>query len=511
MRFRGGETSWLDRQVSALACVRIPTFYSGRITSEQRQLSLWIDGGPVPTRMTATNQLAPGAPDPLQPLVDRLSQRLLEQGQDALRRHIPVSGERWHWDGQFLDYEGEGGRPGRVSIDEISSLESLSGRLRIWKSNEPLPFFTVPLKLRNAWLLRELLDAALTERGGRVPTTEMKNGLGRLLFERHPTRLFGWLIGGVGVAMLAVAAILITSGAIRGRWPASLIGIALIPAAGLVMLAGRRLARSVLRCYELGLRKNGFSGTTELRFDEVDVFSFDARRQYSHGKYTGTAVTLILATHARPSAGIFHTETVPHINDELEELCERVAEHIARRMARAYAIRRLVQWTPELWFEETGLRYTRQSFWRRHAPRLIPYDSILEYEVDQEWLHIWTNDQERAAVKVRTSAPNFHPGLIVLEGLIGPMETEAHHAGPVAIPDEHLRDIKPHTGWRGRVGGGSRRTLRPYEMFRERQCRMTRRIANQAATPSRMFPIHIDQSGSMFPRFACAIRPTISG
>lgn len=59
--------------------------------------------------------------------------------------------------------------------------------------------------------------------------------------------------------------------------------------------------------------------------------------------------------------------------------------------------------------------------------------------------------------------------------------------------------------------GEAGETLRPYEMFRERQCRMTRRIANQAATPSRMFPIHIDQSGSMFPRFACAISPTISG
>ncbi|QDU38316.1 hypothetical protein Mal4_26430 [Maioricimonas rarisocia] len=433
---RRDETFYTDGQVSGLACLRIPDFHAGRLTSEQRQLTLWIDGGPAPTRIEAVNQFAPAAPDPLQPLIDRLQRRLLENAEDALRRHIPVEGERWQWDGQFLDYQLSSQKSGRVSIDEVSSVECLSGELRVWKSREPLPFLAIPLSRRDAWLLRALLESAIAARGDSTPVPDSSGDFGRLLFERRPTRLFGWVVTTMGLAVVAIATLLIAVGLARGRWPTVAIGLALLPAGGVVVYAGMRLIRSVLRCHEAGLLKTGFVGTTELRFDEIDVFSFDARRQYSHGRYSGTMITLIFANHSRPSAGIFHTETIPHVTDELEYLRERVSEHIARRMARMYAMTRVVQWTPELWFEETGLRYVRRSFWRRRPPRIIPYDAILEYEVDQDWLHIWSNEQERAVVKVRTSAPNFHPGLIVLEGLVGPMEREANGAAPsVPVPN----------------------------------------------------------------------------
>src|SRR5690606_2770238 len=111
--------------------------------------------------------------------------------------------------------------------------------------------------------------------------------------------------------------------------------------------------------------------------------------------------------------------TVRNTDEELELLRERVAEGIARKMAAAFARSRRVQWTAELWFHEDVLEFSRpRRFLSRPKLAVVPYDTINDFEIRDGRFYIWTNYQERAVVNIRTSSPNFYPGVIVLEGLV---------------------------------------------------------------------------------------------
>ena len=48
---------------------------------------------------------------------------------------------------------------------------------------------------------------------------------------------------------------------------------------------------------------------------------------------------------------------------------------------------------------------------------VIPYDTITDYELRDGLLHVWTSYQDRAVLSINSGAPNFYPGLILLEGL----------------------------------------------------------------------------------------------
>jgi hypothetical protein len=186
------------------------------------------------------------------------------------------------------------------------------------------------------------------------------------------------------------------------------------------LIGGVRVRRIRFCCHEHGLERVTLTGRQVLKFSEIDVFSFESRRNHSHGRYSGTTYTLVFADRSREQGrGIFFSTTVHNTDEELELLRDRVSERIARRMAAAYARVNRVQWTAEMWFHEDVLEFScpRRLFF---APKLtvVPYDAVTDFDVRDGRFFLWTNYQERAVVSVKTSSANFYPGLIVLEGLV---------------------------------------------------------------------------------------------
>src|SRR5690606_7297288 len=138
------------------------------------------------------------------------------------------------------------------------------------------------------------------------PAAPPRSPLGRILFERSvgtgPTILFGimgLLLAIVGGVSLGVA--------VPARDPVmSAVGGLLLLLSGLCFAGGWRVRRVRFRCYERGLERVTMTGRKLLPFDDIDVFSFESRRNQSHGRYTGTTYTLVFADRSREQGrGIF--------------------------------------------------------------------------------------------------------------------------------------------------------------------------------------------------------------
>ncbi len=64
------------------------------------------------------------------------------------------------------------------------------------------------------------------------------------------------------------------------------------------------------------------------------------------------------------------------------------------------------------------------------APCAQDPDAIVGLRLRDGMLHIWTSYQDRAVLSLNAAAPNFYPGLIVLEGLI---RAWSHRHRPTAV------------------------------------------------------------------------------
>lgn len=420
-----------DEQVTDLAIRRQPHHGAGKLLAETRHLILWVDTPTGPEQLKLASRMAPDDTDPLQPLIDRLRHRIGEQAARDLAGGDTVDGEGWALDNSQLHVSTRRQRTS-VALEEIAAVETIGSEVRIWRHADPYTLARLPVSGRNGWLLEKLLTHRLarhSERPEATPhdpmlqiadTPESKaSPLGRILFERSPgsgpTVIFGvmgLLLGVVGGISLWVA--------IQGRDPVmSAGGGLLLLLSAMCFAGGLRVRRVRFRCYERGLERVTMTGRKVLPFDDIDVFSFESRRNHSQGRYTGTTYTLVFADRSREQGrGIFYSTTIRNHDEELEDLRERVSQVIARRMAQTFAAHHSVQWTPEIWFRNDALEYIRRRRW--FVPTkvvVVPYDTITDFELRDGLFHVWTSYQDRAVLSVGSGAPNFYPGLIVLEGL----------------------------------------------------------------------------------------------
>jgi hypothetical protein len=409
-----------DERVRALAVHRVPHHSNGRLISETRTVRLWLDNESGPEQLTLSNRLTVGAYDPLIPLIDRLSDRLTSAALVALRGQESVCGDNWQLTRDHLAVA-TNGQQLRIPLSEIAVAERIGPVIRVWREGDPKPCASIPESGKNAWLLGRLLDG---HRKGDLADPEAGGpssfGLGRVLFERAPRASSAWLVGTVGGVLVVLAGLMGWS-AVRAADPAAgAVSLMFAVLGGAALFASRRVRQSRFRCYERGVERTTLTGRQVLHHDAIDVFSFESRRNHSHARYTGTTYTLVFADRSREQGrGLFYSTTVQHVDHELEDLRDRVAAVIARRMAQTYARVGSFQWTDELWLQEESLDRSRGPRWFRPRQTIsVPYEAITQFEIRDGRFYVWTNYQERAVISARTAAPNFFPGLIVLQGLL---------------------------------------------------------------------------------------------
>lgn len=422
-----------DEQVTDLALHRRPHHGAGKLLAETRCLVVWITTDDGPQRLNLISRMAPGSADPVQPLINRLCRRLGEQAVDRLAASETVDGDGWVLDAKQL-HVSLGRQQANLLLHDLSAVERIGQEVRLWEHDNPYTVARLPITGRNGWLLERLLvQRVAPRRNGQTAVPHPRelvlnepavrqatpSPLGRILFERSPGNGPTVVFGVMGLLLGLVGGLSLWAG-VQARDPLmSAIGGVVTVLSVLCFLGGARVRRVRFRCYEHGLERISMTVRKVLPFDDIDVFSFERRRNQSHGRYTGTTYTLIFADRSREQGrGIFYSTTIRNHDEELDDLRERVSQIIACRMAQTFAAHRSVQWTPEVWFRRDALEYQRpRRMFVAAKSALIPYDTITDFELRDSVLHIWTSYQQRAVLSMNAGSPNFYPGLIVLEGL----------------------------------------------------------------------------------------------
>ncbi len=424
---RHGVREFRDEQVTDLMLCQSMRHAGGKAVGETHRLTVWVAGDWQTQCIPLECHIPLHGPDPLQVLVDRLCAQALKLAEAALAGRGTLSGAGWKLENEELHIESRRSRQ-VLPLASLAAIEQIGQDVRIWRMQQPTAIASLPLSTRNTWILEPLLSGHIEGRHLSLPRDKPSNSdLGRVLFERRSGPVGVILCGVTGVALGVLACVFVWLGFMTQDVITLGVGLVLGLLGSTCLFAGMRLRKLVLRCHERGLQRVMMTGSRTLPFEAVEVFSFEKRRNYSHGRYTGTTYTVVFADRSREIGdGIFYSTTVRNRDEELEEFRDRAATHIARRMARTFARHRHVQWTPELWFRGTALEYVRKRRWFGPSTSvLVPLNSITDFEVREGLFYIWTNSQERAAATIKTSSPNFYAGLVLFESLVSthPHET----------------------------------------------------------------------------------------
>lgn len=411
IRHRERITEHLDSDVAALSIGHDWQHSFGTVVAEVHGVRLWFDDPAVASCHWLVRSPL-DEPSPLEPLLNRLKVRLIDRAEASLRRGEAVSGGAWVWhDGNL------GTLQGLIPLDDISAFDSTLKELRIWRNAEPRPAVRLRMRGRDVWLLSSLLESRIGRPGD--PGVAPAPGLGRILREHRPKSASAMSF--VLALLAAVVAGVCCAAALMLRLlPLALLGGGIGVTAIALISAARRLRRAAFRMHESGISQNGLAGDRVLGFAEIDQFAFDARRQYSKGRYLGTMFSMTFLCQSRPQSSIFHTERAAFETEDLARLRDRVSEEIASRLARQWAQETTVVWTPELTLRAESLRYHRRGrmlAWSSQAVD-IPFERIGDFDVREGWFLVWSRDEDRPLFKVRSNSPNFYPGLLVFEQLV---------------------------------------------------------------------------------------------
>ncbi len=321
----------------------------------------------------------------------------------------------WSWISGVIS-AGSQGRRLETTLGEIAAVAVNTDDLRVWTGSDPVPRFRLSQKSQDVWLLGRLLSSHRGPPG--APDLLPATGLGRILYEARPrsSAIMATMLSGFS-AMVAALSIF---GAITLRLiPLAILGVGTGMGAILLGSMARRLWKSVFRLHERGVSQRGLAGDHALEFGDIHQFVFDARRQYSRGRYLGTVFTLVFASDTKPGHGILHTERSPYETDELARIRDRVSEEMADVLAARLASQGELVWTRELSIRNSALHFQPRSWLRwRESAITVPLDEIQGFDVIDGGLYIWSDSRDRSLFKARTAEANFFPGLLIFEQIL---------------------------------------------------------------------------------------------
>jgi hypothetical protein len=419
---RGESLEILDGDVGSLAVTRGYRHAVGRIVAEEHRLWIWTST-PEPRVLFFEARSRLGEPSPFSSLVDRLQRRLARRAVEELRREGAIRRPAWAWENGSV-IATAAGKPSTIRVIDMSAVDNDVVDLRIWIASDPLPALRLSQSAADVWLLGRMLESAVGAPGDEgVPPA---GGLGRILHESRPrtAAIFATMLSGLSasVALFAVIAAIMLR-----LTPLAILGAGTGMGAIMLGSTARRLWRCVFRLHETGISQRSLTGDRSLRFGEIDQFVFDARRQYSKGRYLGTLFTMVFASDREPRQGILHSERCAYETDDIARVRDCVSEEMAAAMAAKLASEGELAWTRELAIRGGMLSCAPRRLIRSiGAATEIELDAIRGYDVAEGWFYVWTADRERPLFKARTAEPNFYPGLLVFEKLL---ETTSAVAG----------------------------------------------------------------------------------
>lgn len=412
---RHGEREFIDDQVICASLSTRPNYVNGVLKSMTRTFDVWVEGDAGPERVKMVNRLAVGAFDPLANFVERLFAHLHERATFGLENGQPFEGEGWTL--YPVELVVQTGRASQyVQLEDLAAAEIFDDHICVWKHGQDEPVMRIPTSAANTQILTRLLQERIARRpqNGEPPAG---NRLGRVLFERKPGRLNVALLWLLPIAAL-LTIVIVKLGVVRGGRGAFLVSLPLVALFGLIWLLV--LSQSVeFRVHEHGVRRKWLFRSRQLKFSEVDSFTYSAVRHYAKGVYTGTNFTLTFAALAggKPKK-LTYAKNLRNADADLDRLRDYVSRLIADRMAAQFALDRPVTWTEGLRFLPEGLEYRPSGFLGRKAPIVIPYEQIYGFDANQGTFWLWVDGRKKPRIKESISLPNFFPGYLFLTELL---------------------------------------------------------------------------------------------
>ncbi|MGQ0636007.1 MAG: hypothetical protein ACT4QC_15460 [Planctomycetaceae bacterium] len=413
---RHGERAIADDQVICASLHVQSNYTNGELKSTTRVFDVWVEHETIPQRVQMVNRLSLHAADPLAPLIERVQKHLYERARDALAARQPFEGEGWTLHAGELVVAG--GREARsVRVDELAAVGAFDDDLCLWRHGDDVPVVRIPLRRANTHVLARLLHESVPGEP-EVDEPPDDSRLGRVLFERKPSRLMTAAAWALPVAACGCVAAGLAVALARGRFgpviPAAILGAI----AGFVWLVV--LSQYVrFRCHDLGVSRRWLWREERLRFADVATFAYSAVRQYVKGGYAGTTFTLSFV--ARPGVKprkLVYSKTLRNADHELDRLRDHVSSIIAAGMAQEYRERQVVGWTEGLRFLQEGLEYRAAGFLGRKPPVILRFDQIQGYDAQQGVFQLWVYGVRKPVVKEQVGAPNFFPGYLLLAQLL---------------------------------------------------------------------------------------------
>jgi hypothetical protein len=335
-----------------------------------------------------------------------------------LRQDEPFEGEGWTLRGTELVVRNRD-REQAVNFADLSAVDIFDQHLCAWQRGSDEPVLRIPVTSANTRVLKRLLAE-------RIPASAAAdtsgNDLGRILFERKPDRsttICLWILPILAIVDIAGTAATVAFLA-RGNDAVAALTVGSVLFALFLLIWVLVIYQHVeFRVCEHGVRRRWLYWSRQLRYEDMNSFTYSAVKQYVKGAYAGTSFVLTFGAEVDGRAKpLTYSKTLQNVDLELEKLRERVSDIIANHMQAEFNSERSVIWTDSLRFLPEGLEYRAQSFFGRKAPILIPYSQIFGYDADQGVFHLWVHGQTKPVAKEKVSKLNFFPGYHLLARLL---------------------------------------------------------------------------------------------
>jgi hypothetical protein len=420
VRDRLGEREFTDEQVICAAFSRRSNYINGVLNSTTRTFDVWAEGAAGPERVKLVNRLAVGACDPLAAFIERVQWRLYERANASLAAGQSFEGEGWTLNQDELVVNSKR-EAHSVRFDALAAAEIFDSQLCVWQIGQDEPVLRIPTDSANTLILLRLLQERISKRpdGALQPVGDQ---LGRILFERKPgktTTALLWLVPLATVGSALVIALL----ALFKAAPEVLLIELPVCFTGVLLWLIVASCSVEFRAHEHGVRRKWLFRTQQLRYVDVDVFTYSAIRQYVKGVYSGTNFTLTFASRApgktqKKAQTLTYSKHLRNTDEGLDHLRDRVSQLIAQRMTQQLAVGRPVTWTDSLRFLPEGLEYTAKGLFGRKPPVMFPYSQIHGCDAEAGTFHLWIYGTKKPVAKESVTRPNFFPGYLLLARIL---------------------------------------------------------------------------------------------
>ncbi len=443
-----GERSFYDDDIVSISLQYKNNFDNGNHTSTTRTFQVWVvSSADRPEQIEMKSKIKVGDADPLHDYINRIVKLLKDRADNERLKSLSVLGEGWELTGKSLILRDPKKGETETPLQEIVACMNSEEKLKLWKRGEDEAFAYVPLDAANAHLLHLFLNEELARRPEQGQSEPATGQLGRIIFERRPSKSMAVTLLVVSGILFLITALMILGLFIPGGGPKNIEPIVIIGcvfgALCVLLVVGAWISfKALFRCHEYGVYQRSILGEARLLFSEVEAFTYSATPHYHNGAYIGTHLKLVFVPKLElTKPRIVYKTTVKNIDSSLEQMRDDISKRIGSRMYRAVKEGKCVKWNETLTLEPGLLRYIPSALFGKKPAETIAYVAISGHHIQKGTLSLFKRGLPKPIVSAGSTTQDFYPGYFAFKALWE--EARANPASaPIPVTETAFPDVR---------------------------------------------------------------------